>query len=51
MTVIIDDGISDLPAAREADMLFARKGLRLEEYFIENKIPFIGFDDFVDIRG
>jgi 2,3-diketo-5-methylthio-1-phosphopentane phosphatase len=50
LIVFIGDGVSDLPAAREADVLFARKGLRLEEYCIENKIAYIGFDTFADIQ-
>lgn len=50
LIVFIGDGVSDLPAAREADVLFARKGLRLEEYCIENKIPYIGFNTFADIQ-
>ncbi|KAL5341454.1 2,3-diketo-5-methylthio-1-phosphopentane phosphatase [Aspergillus crustosus] len=50
LIVFIGDGVSDLPAAREADVLFARRGLRLEEYCIENKIPYFGFDSFSDIR-
>ncbi|KAH8687999.1 HAD-like domain-containing protein [Tricladium varicosporioides] len=50
LIVFIGDGVSDLPAAREADVLFARKGLRLEEYCIENKIAYIGFDTFADIE-
>lgn len=48
--MFIGDGVSDLPAAREADVLFARKGLRLEEYCVENKIPYIGFDTFAGIQ-
>ncbi|KAH8595512.1 HAD-like domain-containing protein [Bisporella sp. PMI_857] len=50
LIVFIGDGVSDLPAARVADVLFARKGLRLEEYCIENKIPYIGYDTFADIE-
>lgn len=50
LIIFIGDGVSDLPAAREADVLFARKGLRLEEYCIENKIPYIGFDSFSDVK-
>ncbi|KAF2112931.1 2,3-diketo-5-methylthio-1-phosphopentane phosphatase [Lophiotrema nucula] len=50
MIVFIGDGVSDLPAAREADVLFARRGLRLEEYCIENKLPYIPFDTFADIQ-
>jgi 2,3-diketo-5-methylthio-1-phosphopentane phosphatase len=50
LIIFIGDGVSDLPAARQADVLFARKGLRLEEYCIENKISYIGFDTFADIE-
>ncbi len=48
--MFIGDGVSDLPAAREADVLFARRGLRLEEYCVENKIAYIAFDTFADIE-
>jgi len=50
LIVFIGDGVSDLPAAREADVLFARRGLRLEEYCMENKIPYIAYDTFADIQ-
>ena len=50
LIVFIGDGVSDLPAARQADVLFARKGLRLEEYCVENRIPYLGFDTFGDIK-
>jgi len=50
LIVFIGDGVSDLPAAREADVLFARSGLRLEEYCVENKIAYIAFDTFADIQ-
>lgn len=50
LIVFIGDGVSDLPAAREADVLFARRGLRLEEYCLENKISYIPFDTFADIQ-
>lgn len=50
LIVFIGDGVSDLPAAREADVLFARRGLRLEEYCVENKIKYIPFDTFADIQ-
>lgn len=49
--MFIGDGVSDLPAAREADVLFARRGLRLEEYCVENNIAYIGFDTFADIEN
>ncbi|PSN66399.1 putative 2,3-diketo-5-methylthio-1-phosphopentane phosphatase [Corynespora cassiicola Philippines] len=50
LLVFIGDGVSDLPAAREADVLFARRGLRLEEYCIENNLPYIPFDTFADVQ-
>lgn len=50
LIIFIGDGVSDLPAAREADVLFARKGLRLEEYCIENNVPFTGFNSFSEIK-
>lgn len=50
MIVFIGDGVSDLPAAREADVLFARRGLRLEGYCIENQLAHIPFDTFADIH-
>lgn len=50
MIVFIGDGVSDLPAAREADVLFARRGLQLEQYCIKNSISYIPFDTFADIQ-
>ncbi|KAI0006640.1 2,3-diketo-5-methylthio-1-phosphopentane phosphatase [Xylariaceae sp. FL0662B] len=50
LIVFVGDGVSDLAAAREADVLFARRGLRLEEYCIEHQIPYIPFDTFADIQ-
>lgn len=50
LIVFIGDGVSDLPAAQEADVLFARRGLRLEEYCKEHNIPYIPFDTFADIQ-
>ena len=50
MIIMIGDGVSDLPAAREADVLFARRGLALEEYCIKNCIAYIPFDTFADIQ-
>lgn len=50
MIVFIGDGVSDLPAAREADLLFARRGLRLEEYCLEHKIAHVPYDSFADIQ-
>lgn len=50
LIVFIGDGVSDLAAAREADVLFARSGLRLEEYCLEHNIPHIPFVTFADIK-
>lgn len=51
LIVFIGDGVSDLPAANQADVLFARRGLRLEEYCQENDIPYVPFDTFEDIKN
>ena len=48
--VFIGDGVSDLPAARESDLLFARRGLALEKYCQDNSIEYIAFDTFADIQ-
>lgn len=50
MIIFIGDGVSDLPAARESDVLFARRGLKLEQYCVENKIEYTPFDTFADIQ-
>lgn len=50
LIVFIGDGVSDLAAAREADVLFARRGLRLEEYCIEHGIAYTPFDSFADVK-
>ncbi|KAK4168836.1 HAD-like protein [Cladorrhinum sp. PSN259] len=50
LIVFIGDGVSDLPAAREADVLFARKGLRLEGFCVEHEIKYTPFDSFQDIQ-
>ncbi|KAK9380723.1 HAD-like domain-containing protein [Kockiozyma suomiensis] len=50
LIIFIGDGVSDLPAAREADVLFARAGLRLEEYCKEHGIDYIPYDSFADIE-
>jgi 2,3-diketo-5-methylthio-1-phosphopentane phosphatase len=50
LIVFIGDGVSDLAAAREADVLFARKGLALEEYCKENGIAYIPYETFADVE-
>lgn len=44
--VFTGDGVSDLAAANQADILFARRGLALEQYCIENMIPYIPYMRF-----
>ncbi|KAG0294378.1 hypothetical protein BGZ96_001290 [Linnemannia gamsii] len=51
VVVFCGDGISDLSAAREADVLFARKGRNLEKYCETHKIPFLGFDTFHEVTA
>ncbi len=45
--VFIGDGYSDVCAAKEADILFAKKDLK--EYCIDKGINFISYDNFNDI--
>ncbi|KAF9380492.1 hypothetical protein CPC16_010297 [Podila verticillata] len=49
--VFCGDGISDLSAAREADILFARRGRNLEKYCRTHKIPFTAFDTFDQVTA
>jgi 2,3-diketo-5-methylthio-1-phosphopentane phosphatase len=51
LVVFIGDGVSDLAAASEADVLFARKGLKLERHCIDHKIPHIPYHSFQDITN
>lgn len=46
----IGDGISDLAAAGQSDVLFARRGLALEEYCIAKGIEYHPYDSFADIQ-
>lgn len=50
LIIFIGDGMSDLTAAREADILFARKNFKLEEYCIQNQIPYIPYETFADVK-
>ncbi|KAK9472399.1 HAD-like domain-containing protein [Dipodascopsis tothii] len=50
LIVFVGDGVSDLPAAREADVLFARRGLALEKYCVEHGLSYIAYDSFADIE-
>lgn len=44
------DGVSDLSAARETDLLFAKRGRDLVSYCVKEGMPFAVFDDFQDIH-
>lgn len=48
--IFCGDGVSDISAARHADVLFARKGRDLEIYCQRENIPFIPFDTFEEIE-
>lgn len=50
LIVFIGDGVSDLAAASQADILFARKDLALEKFCIKNKSPYIPYESFADIQ-
>ncbi|KAI1327101.1 HAD-like domain-containing protein [Xylariaceae sp. FL0255] len=44
------DGVSDLSAAKETDMLFAKVGRDLVTYCEKEKVPFTVFHDFSEIQ-
>ncbi|KAI7862786.1 HAD-like domain-containing protein [Spinellus fusiger] len=48
--VFCGDGVSDISAARHADILFARKDRDLEEYCRRHSLPCIGFDTFHQVH-
>ncbi|KAI9480647.1 MAG: HAD-like domain-containing protein [Benjaminiella poitrasii] len=48
--VFCGDGVSDISAARNADVLFARNGRDLVTYCDRHGIPYIGFDSFEEIE-
>ncbi|CAK9439583.1 uncharacterized protein LODBEIA_P36830 [Lodderomyces beijingensis] len=43
------DGVSDLSAAKETDLLFAKHGKDLIKYCVRENIPYTEFNDFADI--
>ncbi|KAI7443209.1 hypothetical protein KC368_g9093, partial [Hortaea werneckii] len=43
------DGVSDLSAARETDLLFAKKGRDLIKYCAREEVPFTVFEDWSSI--
>jgi len=42
--VYIGDGVSDVSAARETDLLFAKRGKDLVTYCLQQNVPFYPFD-------
>ncbi|CEP09388.1 hypothetical protein [Parasitella parasitica] len=48
--VFCGDGVSDISAARHADVLFARNGRDLVTYCDRHGIPYIGFDSFKEVE-
>ncbi|KXN66695.1 phosphoric monoester hydrolase [Conidiobolus coronatus NRRL 28638] len=49
LTLFIGDGITDLMACSQSDVVFARRGRDLEKYCKLNSIEHIAFDDFSTI--
>ncbi len=47
--VFIGDGYSDIPASKEADILFAKEGRSLEKYCLKNNMVYTPYKDFSDI--
>ena len=45
------DGVSDLSAAKETDLLFAKKGNDLVTFCVREGIPFTTFEDWSSITG
>lgn len=45
------DGVSDLSAARECDLLFAKEGMDLVTYCVRENIPFTTFADWSSIKA
>jgi hypothetical protein len=45
------DGVSDLSAARETDLLFAKQGHDLINYCARENVPFTVFKDWSNILG
>ena len=49
IVIFCGDGVSDISAAREADILFAKRGLDLEHWCKLENIPYTAFDRFNEV--
>jgi 2-hydroxy-3-keto-5-methylthiopentenyl-1-phosphate phosphatase len=49
MLTLCLDGVSDLSAAAETDLLFAKQGHDLINYCVRENVPFDVFNDWSDI--
>ena len=45
------DGVSDLSAARESDLLFAKEGMDLVTFCAREGVPFTTFKDWSSIKA
>ena len=45
------DGVSDLSAARESDLLFAKEGMDLVTFCARENVPFTTFKDWSSIKS
>lgn len=45
------DGVSDLSAARESDLLFAKEGMDLVTFCARENVPFTTFKDWSSINA
>ncbi|KAI8906866.1 HAD-like domain-containing protein [Gorgonomyces haynaldii] len=50
LVIFVGDGVSDIPAAREADHVFARKGKDLEQWCQTHNVAYTSFESFHDIH-
>ncbi|KAJ3295580.1 hypothetical protein HK104_002526 [Borealophlyctis nickersoniae] len=46
LIIFIGDGVSDISAAREADLVFAKRGKDLEKWCQREGVAFTAWDDF-----
>ncbi|TPX36360.1 hypothetical protein SmJEL517_g01521 [Synchytrium microbalum] len=49
LVIFVGDGVSDISAAREADILFAKRGLDLEDWCLKEGVTYTAFDRFSEV--